>query len=136
MTMTPEAEAELIYHEWMIRDEPVLSTNSRTDLVKRIATALRQRDAEIERLKRIITAMLGRCADLLDDAQFNNIEALAEAVEPTFDKVTESLRVALAKAEQERNHWHNLYDGCCDDLGASLRQHEDTKAILSKPEAG
>jgi hypothetical protein len=65
---------------------------------------------EIERLKRIITAILGRCADLLDADQFNSIEALAADVEPTFDNATNSLRAALTtyKRIAERNHKANL----------------------------
>lgn len=65
--------------------------------------------AEVERLKQVITAIMGRCADLLDSDQFNNLEALVD-VEPTFNGVVENLQAELADlrarlevAERERD---------------------------------
>jgi len=43
-------------------------------------------------------------------------------------KEIDSLRPRLEKAERERDKWHDGYNGVCDDLAVSLRQHEDTKA--------
>ena len=39
-------------------------------------------------------------------------------------------RLRADGAEIEK--WHTLYNSCCDDLGASLRQHEATKQELSQ----
>jgi hypothetical protein len=52
---------------------------------------------------KIITAILGRCADLLDSDQFNNIEALAVDVEPTFNEAVKTLQARVAELEQENN---------------------------------
>jgi hypothetical protein len=66
-----------------------------------VAAVLREAHGENDRLKRVITAIMGRCANLLDDDQFNNLEAMVD-VEPTFDAITNDLRAEIAKAERDK----------------------------------
>lgn len=49
-----------------------------------------------ERLKQKITEMMGRCADLLDSDQFNNLEALVDT-EPVFNEAVKTLQAEIER---------------------------------------
>lgn len=58
---------------------------------------------EVERLQRLMQKIMARCADLLDEDQFNELDAVARATDPTD--------VARQIAEGP----------CCDECGKSKR---------------
>ena len=79
---------------------------------------------------RIVTAILGRCADLLDADQFNNIEALAEGVEPTFNEVVNGLQAQLAQAQTEIASLKTAQPGLEQNLLFQVRAGRDEIATL------
>jgi hypothetical protein len=65
---------------------------------------------EIERLQRVLQKVMARCADLLDEDQFNELDAIARAAVSASEDIVREQRLAETEALlREESHAHYCF---------------------------